>query len=96
MGMLILARNTHDRITIGEPGKTTTFTGEITITVVGNSRGVVRLGFDAPRQVGIYRDNIVRKKVSDDAETPHTPHTQLRGDGSGETDKRTYISGNGD
>ena len=55
--MLILSRNEGQKITLGEPGKTTTFEGEITVTVVELDRNKVRLGFEAPKHVGIYRDD---------------------------------------
>ncbi len=50
--MLILTRKAGESIVVGN---------SIRITVVELSQGTVRLGFDAPSDVSIYRDEIFRE-----------------------------------
>ncbi len=50
--MLILTRKAGESIVVGN---------SIRITVVELSQGVVRLGFEAPSDVSIYRDEIFRE-----------------------------------
>lgn len=52
--MLILSRRVNEAITLTHPDGT-----EITISVLGILNGQVRLGFDAPKEVRILRDNAV-------------------------------------
>jgi carbon storage regulator len=49
--MLVLSRKIGQRITIGE---------EVSITVLGLSRGQVRLGIDAPSEVPVLREELYR------------------------------------
>lgn len=51
--MLILARKEHQRIFLGARA-------EIVLTVLKVENGVVRLGFDAPRDVPIFREEVER------------------------------------
>ena len=50
--MLVLSRKVYESIIIGD---------NIRITVVGIHSGQVRLGFEAPRDVEIYREEIKDK-----------------------------------
>ncbi len=57
--MLVLSRTLGESIRIGD---------DVTITVVGVSRGYVRLGIDAPRDVKIVRSEIIdQEEPKDDA-----------------------------
>jgi carbon storage regulator len=47
--MLILSRKVGETLMIGD---------EITVTVLGISGGQVRIGLDAPKEVGVYREEI--------------------------------------
>lgn len=49
--MLVLSRKENERIMIG-PG--------ITVTVVAIERGKVRIGIEAPRDIDIQREELVR------------------------------------
>jgi carbon storage regulator len=50
--MLILTRKPGESVVIGN---------SIRVTVVGCSSGAVRLGFEAPGDVSIYRDEVFRE-----------------------------------
>lgn len=50
--MLILTRKPGESVVVGN---------SIRITVIELSHGVVRLGFEAPSDVSIYRDEIYRE-----------------------------------
>jgi carbon storage regulator CsrA len=51
--MLVLSRNPYEKLKIGE---------EITVTYLGlDSRGHVRLGFDAPENIKILREELYLK-----------------------------------
>ena len=52
--MLILSRRVNEAITVTHPDGT-----EVVISVLGVLGGQVRLGFDAPKEVRILRDNAV-------------------------------------
>ena len=58
--MLVLSRKLGEKIFIGE---------NICITVVDIDRGKIRLGIEAPRDVPIYRQELLPLKASD-ATTP--------------------------
>jgi carbon storage regulator len=47
--MLILSRKVGETLMIGD---------EVTVTVLGISGGQIRFGVDAPKEVGIYREEI--------------------------------------
>lgn len=47
--MLVLARKKGERVIIGD---------DIIITVVDVSRDKVRLGFDAPKEISVHREEI--------------------------------------
>jgi carbon storage regulator len=47
--MLILSRKVGEALMIGD---------EVIVTVLGTSGGQVRFGVDAPKEVGIYREEI--------------------------------------
>lgn len=57
--MLVLSRKLGEKIVIGD---------NITITVVDIDRGKIRLGIEAPRDVPIYREELlpVKGKVGDE------------------------------
>jgi carbon storage regulator len=50
--MLVLTRRLNQDIIIGD---------NIRITVIGFDRNQVRLGFEAPKEIGIYREEIKNK-----------------------------------
>ena len=54
--MLVLSRRTNERIQIIGPG------GLTTLVIVGIQRDKVRLGFEAPREIEIVRDNAKRRE----------------------------------
>lgn len=51
--MLVLSRKMNEKIIIQGA------TGDITLAVIAVKGNVVRLGFDAPADVGIYREEIL-------------------------------------
>lgn len=55
--MLCLTRSVEQKITIN---------GNIVVTVLGINEGKVRLGFEAPKEVPIIRDNAKRKRGEHD------------------------------
>lgn len=59
--MLVLSRKLGERVVIGEPPN------EITLTVVDIDRGKVRLGLDAPREVPIFRSELLEKRSEQEA-----------------------------
>jgi carbon storage regulator len=66
--MLVLSRKLGEKIIIGE---------NITITVVDIDRGKIRLGIEAPRDVPIFRQELLPLKGSDQAPASQpsaTPH----------------------
>ena len=66
--MLVLSRKLGEKIIIGE---------NITITVVDIDRGKIRLGIEAPRDVPIFRQELLPLKGGDQpapAPTTITPH----------------------
>ena len=64
--MLVLSRKLGEKIFIGD---------NICITVVDIDRGKIRLGIEAPRDVPIYREELLPLKGTPPvvAETPATP-----------------------
>ncbi len=50
MGLLVLSRKLGEKVWIGK---------DICVTVVDIDRGKIRLGFDAPRDVPIYREEVL-------------------------------------
>lgn len=60
--MLVLSRKLGEKITIGEG---------IVITVVDIDRGKIRLGIEAPRDVPIYRNELL--PVAPQTPTPPKP-----------------------
>jgi carbon storage regulator len=67
--MLVLSRKLGEKIFIGD---------NICITVVDIDRGKIRLGIDAPRDVPIYRQELLPLKAGVEGATPaqsaDTPH----------------------
>lgn len=61
--MLVLSRKLGEKIHIGD---------NIVITVVNIERGKIRLGIDAPRDVPVYRQELLQDttKVSNEPATP--------------------------
>ncbi|MFO0959052.1 MAG: carbon storage regulator CsrA [Isosphaeraceae bacterium] len=57
--MLVLSRKLGERIIIGD---------NIVVTVVKIDRNQIRVGIEAPAEVGVYREEIAPKRVPD-AET---------------------------
>lgn len=64
--MLVLTRKLGEKIRIGQ---------DISITVVDVERGKIRLGIEAPREVPIYRQELlmVNRPAGADATTPTVP-----------------------
>ena len=63
--MLVLARKNLEKITIRVPEGTS---GEIIVTIVDIKANSIRLGFDAPRDIEIYRDDAVNKSSQSEVE----------------------------
>ena len=59
--MLVLSRKLGEKIYIGE---------NVCITVVDIDRGKIRLGIEAPRDVPIYRQELLPLKAGDPAAVP--------------------------
>lgn len=64
--MLVLSRKLGEKIIIGE---------NICITVVDIDRGKIRLGIEAPRDVPIFRQELLPLKGSDAAPPAQAPVT---------------------
>jgi carbon storage regulator len=62
--MLVLSRKLGEKIYIGE---------NICITVVDIDRGKIRLGIDAPRNVPIYRQELLPLKAGAEGAAPSQP-----------------------
>lgn len=62
--MLVLSRKLGERIVIGD---------NIVVTVVEIDRGKIRLGIDAPKEVAIYRGELVRDRPKPKAPDPTPP-----------------------
>ena len=62
--MLVLSRKLGEKIFIGE---------NICITVVDIDRGKIRLGIDAPRNVPIYRQELLPLKAGGEGATAPPP-----------------------
>ena len=52
--MLVLSRKLGEKILIGDPAEP-----RITITVVDIDRGKIRLGIEAPREVPVFREELL-------------------------------------
>lgn len=63
--MLVLARKNLEKITIRVPEGTS---GEIIVTIVDIKANSIRIGFDAPREIEIYRDDAVNKSIKSEVE----------------------------
>lgn len=63
--MLVLARKNLEKITIRVPEGTS---GEIIVTIVDIKANSIRIGFDAPREIEIYRDDVVNKTNKSEVE----------------------------
>ena len=59
--MLVLSRRLGEKIVIG---------GSITITVVEIDRGKIRLGIEAPRDVPVYRQELLPVRKADEPVLP--------------------------
>lgn len=59
--MLILTRNAGEAIKIGE---------DITITVMGTKGNQVRIGIDAPKDVAIARDDMIKGRSQPEPAEP--------------------------
>jgi carbon storage regulator CsrA len=57
--MLILTRKTHEKVVLQWAGKTVV----ITVTEIRRDKGIVKLAFDAPREVRIDREEIAEAKA---------------------------------
>jgi carbon storage regulator len=64
--MLVLSRKLGEKIIIGE---------NICITVVDIDRGKIRLGIEAPRDVPIFRQELLPLKGSDSPPSSQAPVT---------------------
>src|SRR5271156_1857344 len=64
--MLVLARRLNERIVIPSI--------QTSVQVVGIQGGIVRLGFDAPADVKVFREEVIRKEKTE-VEVAETPAT---------------------
>lgn len=62
--MLVISRRLGERIMIGD---------NIVLTVVDIDRGKIRLGIEAPRSVGIFREELLPKDGSPQIKESHDP-----------------------
>jgi carbon storage regulator len=67
--MLVLSRKIGEVITIGSSVK---------ITVVGYSRGVVRLGIEAPKSIQVHRKEVYDKIIELNKQAAKTEIAQLK------------------
>ncbi len=67
--MLVLSRKIGEIITIGSSVK---------ITVIGYSRGVVRLGIEAPKSISVHRKEIYDKIIEINKQAAKTEIAQLK------------------
>jgi carbon storage regulator len=67
--MLVLSRKLGEKIYIGD---------NICITVVDIDRGKIRLGIEAPRNVPIYRQELLPLKPEDGSAAPAAPTSTPR------------------
>lgn len=67
--MLVLSRKVGEIITVGN---------SITITVVGNDRGIIRLGIDAPRDIPVHRKEVYDKIIEMNRQAAQTKVSALR------------------
>ena len=58
--MLVLSRKVNETVIIGD---------NIRITVVAIDRNQIRLGFEAPKEVKIYREEVIKKDMQKDGES---------------------------
>ncbi len=65
--MLVLSRLLGQRIMIGEGAN------QITVTVVDIDRGKIRLGIEAPRDVPIFREELLPRRTETSVAVPE-PH----------------------
>lgn len=66
--MLVLQGKKNDRFVIGD---------DVTVTVVLTEPGRVRLGFEAPKSIGVDREEVRHRKI---AEGGYVPSSVSRGD----------------
>lgn len=66
--MLVLQGKKNDRFVIGD---------DVTVTIVLTEPGRVRLGFEAPKSIGVDREEVRRRKI---AEGGYVPASVSRGD----------------
>ena len=69
--MLVLSRKLSERIVLQAPGLP-----PITIVVVDIDRGKIRLGIEAPRDVPIYRQELLPLKGNPPPASTETPAAQ--------------------
>jgi carbon storage regulator len=65
--MLVLSRKLGEKIIIGE---------NITITVIDIDRGKIRLGIEAPRNIPVYRQELLANPQTNPPAAPTVPVTQ--------------------
>lgn len=57
--MLVVSRKQNERVRLGD---------DIVITVIEIRDGIVRLGFDAPRELPIHREEVYQRIKAEEAE----------------------------
>lgn len=58
MGMLILTRRVGETLMIGD---------DVKITILGRNGNQVRIGIEAPKNVGVYREEIYQRILAENS-----------------------------
>ncbi|MEW6078837.1 MAG: carbon storage regulator CsrA [Thermodesulfobacteriota bacterium] len=59
--MLVLTRKLNEKIRVGD---------DIVVTIIQIDKGSVKIGFEAPENVAIYRDEVYEKIKNEGREAP--------------------------
>lgn len=65
--MLVLSRRLGEKIVINLPAREGRGVENITIVIMDIDRGKIRIGIDAPRDIPVYRTELLESKGEDNA-----------------------------